>query len=154
MPVIPNNSTLYPEVTVGALIFNDDKKILLMKSYKWNNMYCLPGGHIELGETAEQAVIREVKEETNLDIVDIKFHCVQDAIFAETFYQKRHFVFLDFICKATTNYVILNDEADEYKWININEVDKHQIEPFTKRTIELYLHPSSDVYLSIAEEKQ
>lgn len=40
-----------PEPTVGALIFNPQGEIFLMKSHKWRNKYVIPGGHIELGET-------------------------------------------------------------------------------------------------------
>jgi len=45
----------YPEPRVGALIFNSKGEIFLMKSHKWNNKYCIPGGHVELGEIMENA---------------------------------------------------------------------------------------------------
>ena len=54
----------FPEPTVGALVFNPEGKILLIKSYKWTGKYVISGGHIELGESIEQALKREVKEET------------------------------------------------------------------------------------------
>ena len=57
----------FPEVTVGALIFNPDGKLFLVKSHKWHDKYVMPGGHIELGETAENALKREIKEETGID---------------------------------------------------------------------------------------
>ena len=53
---------------MGALIINSNDEILLVKSHKWiEKKWTVPGGHIELGETAHDAIIREVKEETNLD---------------------------------------------------------------------------------------
>ena len=52
---------VYPEPTVGALIINNKKEILLVKSHKWlNNKYSVPGGHVEIGESFEEAIIREV----------------------------------------------------------------------------------------------
>ena len=60
----------FPEPTVGALIFNPEGKLLLMRSHKWRDKYVVPGGHIELGEHIEDALKREVKEETGLDVTD------------------------------------------------------------------------------------
>ncbi len=58
----------YPEPTVGILIFNPNGELLLMKSHKWPGRYVVPGGHVELGERVEQAVIREALEETGLAV--------------------------------------------------------------------------------------
>ena len=66
----------YPEPTCGALIFNPVGKIFLMKSRKWRDKYVMPGGHIELGEKIEDALKREIKEETGLDIFDIEFKTI------------------------------------------------------------------------------
>ena len=54
---------IYPEPVVGALIFNQEGKIFIMASPKWQGKYSLAGGHIEVGETNEKAVKREAKEE-------------------------------------------------------------------------------------------
>jgi nucleoside triphosphatase len=74
--------TRYPEPTVGALILNGNKQILLARSNKWKNRYTLPGGHIELGETMEEALRREVKEETGLEVKPIRFLNLQEAIYS------------------------------------------------------------------------
>ena len=84
---------VYPEPTVGALIVNPEGKILLAKSHKWFDKYTLPGGHIEVGETMEEAVKREVKEEVGLDVEVVEFLLMQEAIFAEEFWKKKHFIF-------------------------------------------------------------
>ena len=107
----------FPEPTVGALILNKEGKMFLMKSHKWNNRYVIPGGHVELGESTEQAVKREVKEETGLDIYDIKFLGFQEFIFDKAFWKKRHFIFIDFACKTDSTDVKLNKEAQEHVWV-------------------------------------
>jgi len=125
-----------PEVVVGALVFSPEGKIFLMTSPKWQGKYSLAGGHIELGETIEQAVKRELKEETNLDVFDIQFLMVQEAIFSEEFYKKKHFVFLDYICKTkSTNVVLDGIEGIEYVWVAIDEALKLPLNPYTKNTI-------------------
>ena len=126
----------YPEPTVGALIFNQEGKALLLKSDKWRNKYVIPGGHIELGETMEDALRREVKEETGLDIYDIEFASLQEFIFDETFHEKRHFIFIDFVCKTDLNDVVLNAESQEYVWVSLGEALRFPIEPYTRRLIE------------------
>jgi len=59
---------VFPEPTVGALIVDQQGKILLARSHKWFDKYTLPGGHIEVGESMADAVRREVKEEVGLDV--------------------------------------------------------------------------------------
>lgn len=46
---------LFPEPTVGILIFNPRGELFLMKTHKWHGKYGVPGGHIELGESAVEA---------------------------------------------------------------------------------------------------
>lgn len=108
---------IFPEPTVGAFIFNKAGEILLLKSHKWPGKYVVPGGHVELGERIEEAVIREAKEETGLDIYGLKFVNFQEFIYDPSFWKKRHFIFFDYACKADCLQVELNDEAQEYVWI-------------------------------------
>ena len=129
----------YPEPTVGALIFNPEGKLLLVKSHKWRGKYVIPGGHIELGETIETALRREIKEETNLDIHDIDFLIMQEFIFDESFWQKGHFIFIDHVCKTDSDDVKLNDEAESYVWVSIEEALKLLIDPYTRISIETYV---------------
>ena len=128
----------YPEPTCGALIFNKEDKIFLMKSHKWKDKYVIPGGHVELGEKIEDALIREVKEETGLNIYDIKFICFQEFIYGEEFWKKRHFIFLDFACKTDSTKVKLNSEGQEYVWVTLKKALELPIEPYSKKTIEEY----------------
>src|SRR5213594_3932683 len=108
---------VYPEPTVGALIVNPEGKILLAKSHKWFDKYTLPGGHIEVGETMEEAVKREVKEEVGLDVEVVEFLLMQEAIFAEEFWKKKHFIFFDFLCKSRDQRVKVDGrELQEYVW--------------------------------------
>lgn len=127
------------EPTVGALIFNPGGKIFLMKSYKWRDKYVIPGGHIELGEKLEEALKREIKEETDLDIYDIEFLCYQEFIFDQAFWKRKHFIFFDFACKTKSAKVQLNSEGQEYVWVSLKEALKLPIEPYTRRTIEEYI---------------
>ena len=134
----------YPEPIVGALIFNKKGEIFLMKSHKWLGKYVIPGGHIELGETIEKAVKREVKEETGLEITDIEFVQLQEFIFDKNFWRKRHFIFLNYACRTSSNRTSsksakLNSEAQEFIWVSLEKVLTLPIEPYTRKFIETYI---------------
>ena len=125
----------YPEATVGAVILNSEAKVLICKSNKWNHKYVIPGGHIEAGESMEEALIREVKEETGLDVFEIELLGINESIYSESFQNKKHFIFVDFICRSNSNDVILNEEAQSYEWINLTEVENYNLEKFTAKLL-------------------
>jgi len=135
----------YPEPTVGALIFNPEGKVLLVRSHKWNDNYVIPGGHVEVGEKLEDAVKREVKEETGLDVYDITLLLPQEFIFGAEFWKKKHFLFFDYACRTTTSRVTLNGEGQEYVWATLEEATNLPIDPYTRRTIETYHARNNDI---------
>lgn len=128
----------YPEPTVGALIFNADGKLFLMSSHKWRGKWVVPGGHIELGETMEQALRREIREETGLEIRDIEFLCFQEFLYDQRFWKPCHFIFFDFACRTDSTEVVLNDEAQDYVWIDIDRIEELPIEHYTAVAIDTY----------------
>ena len=130
----------YPEPTVGALILNSSGQILLAKSNKWKNRFTLPGGHVELGEIVEEALKREIREEVGLEIEPIRFLQFQEAVYSPEFIHPKHFIFLDFLCKAKTDCVkVDNDEIQDFAWTDPRSALEMDVDPFTKRTIAKYL---------------
>lgn len=105
-------------VATGVLVFNKLGEIFLAKSSgKWGNNWCVPGGHLEYGESIGDCVRREVLEETNIEIQDIRFVSVAENIFPPHRPEK-HFIFLNYRAVAKEDGLIkLNDEHLEYIWI-------------------------------------
>ena len=128
---------VYPEPTVGALIINSENRILLVKSHKWmNGKYSVPGGHVEIGESFEEAIIREVKEETGLDIVPKRLFMIQECVHPKEFFKKKHFIFFDYICQTENIKVQLDErELQEYNWFKIEDIKEDYLEPYTKNMI-------------------
>lgn len=110
----------FPISTVGALIFNPAREVLMIRTHKWSNLWGIPGGKIKWGEAAEDALRREVREETGLEIRDIRFALVQDCIHSREFFRDTHFVLLNYTAMSDGGKVVLNDEAEEYQWISIS----------------------------------
>jgi len=135
-----SEASRYPEPTVGGLILNDSGQVLLAKSSKWKNRFTLPGGHIELGETIEEALKREIREEVGLEIKPIRSLLMQEAIYSEEFYKPKHFIFLDYLCETETADVKVDkDEIQESVWADPEKALEMNVDSFTKRTIKKYL---------------
>ena len=114
---------VFPEPTVGALIKNREGKVLLCESYKWPGIYTVPGGHVDLGETFEEAIVREIKEEVGLDVKVVELISIQQVIYPKEFWKKAHFIFLDFLCSVENDQVMKLDqnEIQSVIWVEPKE---------------------------------
>ncbi len=107
-----------PIATVGGLIFNDAGEVLMIRTHKWSDLWGIPGGKIKWAEPSEEALRRELKEETDLDVTDIEFVLVQDCIHSPEFYRDAHFILLNYTCRCRSGTgVVLNEEAQEFRWV-------------------------------------
>lgn len=125
-----------PIVTVGALIFNSADEVLMIRTHKWSNLWGIPGGKIKWGEPAVDALRREIKEETDLDVQDIRFVLVQDCIHSKEFYRDAHFVLLNYTCQCVgSREVKLNDEAREFRWVKMEMATEMPINQPTRKLL-------------------
>ncbi len=126
----------YPELTVSGIIFNPQNEILLCRSHKWDDKYIIPGGHVEYGEPLEEALKREIREETSLDIHSIKLLGIKECFYTNAFYKDRHFLFMDYTCKTDSCDVVLNEEAQEYVWTSLSDIHKYDLGGFTESLLQ------------------
>jgi ADP-ribose pyrophosphatase YjhB (NUDIX family) len=125
-----------PIVTVGGLIFNKAEQVLMLRTHKWSNLWGIPGGKIKWGEPAMDALRREIKEETNLEVGDIEFVLVQDCIHSKEFYRDAHFVLLNYTCRCGREAgVKLNDEAREFRWMTVADALEMPINQPTRKLL-------------------
>ncbi|OGD63708.1 hypothetical protein A2160_03415 [Candidatus Beckwithbacteria bacterium RBG_13_42_9] len=133
----------HPLPVVGAFILNKNGQLLLVKSYKWDNgkIWSVPGGKIKIGETIEEAIKREVKEEVGVEINFVKVFAIWDAINPKEFFQKKHFIFLECQCLIKEDEVIKldNQEIQEFAWFDLKESSKANLEYWTRRSIEVLI---------------
>ena len=123
---------LYPDqpvVGVGAVIICNGRILLeKRKGEPGRGKWSIPGGLVELGESAEQTVIREVKEETNLEIekpelIDV----VNNVTLDKNGRIKYHFVIIDYFVRLKGGTVKAADDAAELKWVPFEKVEDYNL---------------------------
>ena len=123
---------LYPKqpvVGVGVVIIRDGEILLeKRKSEPSRGKWSIPGGLVELGENIAETVVREVKEETGLDVekpelVDV----IDDIIRDENGEIKFHFVIVDYFVKVKGGNAKASSDAEELKWVPLDEVEKYDL---------------------------
>jgi ADP-ribose pyrophosphatase YjhB (NUDIX family) len=133
----------HPIATVGALIFNEADEVLMIRTQKWSDLWGIPGGKIKFGETCEEALCREIKEETDLDPGGIRFVMVQDCIHSKEFYRDAHFLLLNYVCRVAGNPVVtLNEEAREFRWLKVSDALALSLNTPTRILLETFLQNS------------
>ncbi len=107
-----------PVGTVGGLVFDAAGRVLLVRTRKWSGLWGIPGGKIRYGERAVDALRREVREETNLEVNHVTFVMVQDCIRSREFYKEAHFLLLNYTARCVEPAEVrLNAEAQDHRWI-------------------------------------
>ena len=108
-----------PYLAVSAAIFRAGRVLIVRRGVPpMQGIYTLPGGGVELGETLEQAVMREVREETGLAIEPLSLAGFRQVITRDAEGKiERHFVILPFAARYLAGEISLNAELAEAKWL-------------------------------------
>jgi ADP-ribose pyrophosphatase YjhB (NUDIX family) len=133
-----------PLVTVGAIVERPDGKILLVRTHKWRDRLGLPGGKVERGERLEDALRRELLEETSLFVRDVVFVVAQESVDSPEFHRPAHMVLLNYHCVTDDGSAVqLNDEAESFVWSTPSEALALDLNGPTRTLIELWLARST-----------
>ena len=126
----------YIGVGVGAVILNDKNEVLLLQRNKEpeKGFWSIPGGAVEFNETIEDALIREIKEETDVDVEIIKLLSVVNHIVKS---DSAHWVSPNFLCKIISGTVknVEPNKHTDIQWFSLNDLPDN-ITITTKKGIE------------------
>ena len=113
-----------PFLAVSAAIFRNDKVLVVRRARKPAlNLYTMPGGVVEAGELLAEAVAREVREETSLQIEVLALAGHREAVMRDAQGRvERHFVILCFAARWIAGEAVLNEELDDARWVDPAEI--------------------------------
>lgn len=119
-----------PRVGIGVLIFKDRFLLLGKRLQKHGtSSWAPPGGHLEFGETFEKCAIREVKEETGLEISNPQYIGITNDIFVD---DNKHYVSIFLLTKISSDKEIRNLEPEKvssWEWFDIDRLPSNLFLP-------------------------
>jgi 8-oxo-dGTP diphosphatase len=124
-----------PIVGVGAVIFDKDYVLLVKRgNAPMQGEWSLPGGALEIGETLENGVKREVFEETGLTVEPISIVEVFDRIVHDEAGRVQfHYVLVDYLCRVAGGSAACASDAVDLRWAARDDLDS--ITPFTREVV-------------------
>ena len=129
----------FPLTTVGALVTSPQGRVLIIKTHKWRGTWGVPGGKVDWGEDLETALLREFQEEVGLELTQVRFALLQEAVIDPQFHKDAHFVLLNYYALATSEEVVPNEEIDEWVWVNPQQALEFPLNSYTRILVEDYL---------------
>jgi ADP-ribose pyrophosphatase YjhB (NUDIX family) len=129
-----------PLVGAGAVVYDGHKVLLVKRKYPPNEgRWALPGGLVELGERVQDAVVREVKEETDLEVVlEGLLDVATDIHLDERSRPRYHYVLVDYLARRVGGRVRLNEESSDFGWFTAKETRKLDMSEGTRDVLVLH----------------
>ena len=126
-----------PLIGVGALIIHQSKLLIVKRANEpAKGLWSVPGGVVELGEQLHEALRREVREETGLEVdVERLLDAVDNIVFDAEDRIQYHYVLLDYLCRLRGGVLKAADDVHEIQWISLEALQSLPITPTLNRVI-------------------
>lgn len=138
-PPVADAARPYPIVGVGAVIWNGHDEVVLIRRGQEprRGEWSIPGGRLEWGESVQDAILREVREETGLTVevaglIDVVDSVTHDAAGLAV----RHYVLIDFSANHVEGELCAGSDATEARWVPFAALNEYSLWAETYRIIE------------------
>ncbi|MFX0207812.1 MAG: NUDIX hydrolase [Candidatus Hodarchaeota archaeon] len=126
---------------VGALIIKNNSVLLVKRQHEPSKgLWSTPGGVVEVGETVKEAVVRETKEETGLDVKVDRFLEVCDVIVKDDNESvKYHYLLVNFLVKVLGGELNAASDASKIRWFTLDKLDSKIVTKTVRRLIDMVM---------------
>lgn len=125
------------KVGVGAVIVHDGRVVLIQRGKEpMRGRWVVPGGTVELGESLEEAVVREVLEETGLTVQPEEVVLVFDRILKDAGVVRHHYVIIDYRCRYVAGELVAGTDAAAAAWVSPEELPGFDVPELALRIIQ------------------
>jgi len=119
-----------PVPAVGALVFRGEEVLLVKRGTEPNKgFWSIPGGVLEVGETVQEAVVRETREETNVLVQPRKVFGVSDYIESNGSAVTWHYILIDVLCDYVSGEPFPATDAENARFIPLRELGEYDLAP-------------------------
>ena len=117
-----------PVVGVGGVVVRDGRALLIRRGKEpLYGRWVVPGGTVELGESLEDALVREMEEETGLRVEPVEILTVFDRIHREGGQVVHHFVIVDYLCRWRSGEAKAASDALDVAWASASELAAYDL---------------------------
>jgi mutator protein MutT len=117
-----------PVVGVGGVLVHEGRVLLIRRGKEpLYGRWVVPGGTVELGEPLDEALVREMREETGLEVEPLELLTVFDRIQRDGGQVLYHYVIVDYLCRWLSGEARAASDALEVAWAAPDELDRYDL---------------------------
>jgi len=125
-----------PIVGVGGVVIHRNRALLIRRAHEpLKGEWSIPGGLLEVGEELAEAVRRELREETGLEVEPLEIVAAFDRIMREGRRVKYHFVIIDYVCHWKRGRLRPGSDAIDARWVRREELPQYNLTAMATQVI-------------------